>query len=56
MYGYELVQAIREQSGGALEFGEGCVYPLLHKLEEAGPASTSRRVAGWREDAASSIG
>src|SRR5262245_61792377 len=33
MYGYELVQAIRAASGGSLEFGEGCVYPILHRLE-----------------------
>ena len=35
MYGYELVDAIREQSGEALAFGEGCIYPYLHYLEEA---------------------
>ena len=43
MYGYELVQAIKEESNGTLEFGEGCIYPLLHKLEERGDL-TSRRV------------
>ena len=47
MYGYELVQSIKLLSGGELEFGEGCVYPLLHRLEAEG-ALTSRRenVAG----------
>ncbi len=43
MYGYELVQAICEHSGGELDFGEGSIYPLLHKLEERGQL-TSRRV------------
>ena len=33
MYGYELVQRIRLQSDSALEFGEGCIYPILHRLE-----------------------
>jgi len=33
MYGYELVQAIRRATGGTLEFGEGCIYPILHRLE-----------------------
>jgi PadR family transcriptional regulator, regulatory protein PadR len=33
MYGYELVQAIRRSTAGSLEFGEGCVYPILHRLE-----------------------
>ena len=36
MYGYELVQAIRQSTHGTLEFGEGCVYPVLHRLERSG--------------------
>ncbi len=32
MYGYELVQAIKSASDDVLEFGEGCIYPLLHRL------------------------
>src|SRR5262245_36983962 len=43
MYGYELVQTIKEKGHGVLEFGEGCIYPLLHKLSERGDV-TSRRV------------
>jgi PadR family transcriptional regulator PadR len=35
MYGYELVDAIRNQSGEALAFGEGCIYPYLHYMEDA---------------------
>ena len=34
MYGYELVTAIRTESQEVFEFGEGCIYPLLHKLEK----------------------
>ena len=34
MHGYDLVRAIHAESAGKLEFGEGCVYPLLHRLEE----------------------
>jgi len=33
MYGYELVQTIRVATGEGLVFGEGCVYPILHRLE-----------------------
>ena len=33
-YGYEIVQAIRDESGEAFSFGEGCIYPYLHYLEE----------------------
>lgn len=42
MYGYELVQAIRERSGGTFELAEGVIYPVLHMLEREG-ALTSRR-------------
>ena len=30
MYGYEIVNAVRESSGQAISVGEGCIYPLLH--------------------------
>src|SRR3990172_7934305 len=48
MYGYELVQAIQEESGGALAFGEGCIYPLLHKLEAHGDLASRRMEVGGR--------
>ncbi|MGD9637415.1 MAG: PadR family transcriptional regulator [Pirellulales bacterium] len=48
MYGYEIVQAIQAESGGVLAFGEGCIYPLLHKLEERGDLSSRRMVVGGR--------
>jgi PadR family transcriptional regulator PadR len=32
MYGYQLVSEIHRRSDGALEFGEGCIYPVLHRL------------------------
>ena len=48
MYGYELVQAIREDSRGELEFGEGCIYPLLHKLEARGDLTSRRLSVGGR--------
>jgi PadR family transcriptional regulator PadR len=44
MYGYELVQAIKLVTGGVLAFGEGCVYPVLHRLE------AEATVAARRED------
>jgi PadR family transcriptional regulator PadR len=48
-YGYELVQAIRLATGGALEFGEGCIYPLLHRLESDGLLTSERQRAAGRE-------
>jgi PadR family transcriptional regulator, regulatory protein PadR len=35
-YGYEIIKAIKELSGGELEWSEGTLYPILHKLEEKG--------------------
>lgn len=35
-YGYEIIQKIKELSDGKIEFGEGTLYPVLHKLEKKG--------------------
>jgi PadR family transcriptional regulator, regulatory protein PadR len=47
MYGYELAQAIKAATGQGLEFGEGCIYPILHRLEsQALLRSSTATVAG----------
>lgn len=33
MYGYQIIQEVIELSGGTLEWSEGMLYPVLHKLE-----------------------
>lgn len=33
-YGYAIIQAVRELSGGELEWSEGMLYPVLHRLED----------------------
>ena len=43
MYGYELVRAIQERTREKLAFGEGCIYPLLHWLEETRLVSSRRK-------------
>ena len=48
MYGYQLVQTIKSASGTALEFGEGCIYPILHRLEADGLLSSSRETVSGR--------
>jgi PadR family transcriptional regulator, regulatory protein PadR len=48
MHGYDLVQAIREASGMTLDFGEGCIYPVLHRLEEQKILSSRRELVGGR--------
>lgn len=35
-YGYAILQRVREVSGGELEWSDGMLYPLLHRLEKLG--------------------
>jgi PadR family transcriptional regulator, regulatory protein PadR len=42
MYGYELVSEIRRSTGEVIEFGEGCIYPILHALEKKGLLASRR--------------
>ncbi len=35
-YGYALLQAIRDVSDGELEWADGMLYPILHRLEKRG--------------------
>ena len=48
MYGYELIQAIRQATNGTLEFGEGSVYPVLHRLEADGMLDSKRETVAGR--------
>lgn len=36
MYGFQLTEALRARTGDVLDFPEGLLYPVLHKLERAG--------------------
>lgn len=40
MYGYQLVKNIKDET--LFSFGEGCIYPLLHNLENDHFISTKR--------------
>ncbi|GAB2459663.1 helix-turn-helix transcriptional regulator [Nocardioides hungaricus] len=35
-HGYALIDSLRRLSGGTLDFAEGSLYPVLHKLEHEG--------------------
>ena len=48
MYGYDLVKAIRESTGGEIALGEGVIYPTLHDLESKGHLSTRRAAKNGR--------
>ena len=43
MYGYELVQAIRAETGDVISLGEGVVYPALHALEKQRALKSRRK-------------
>jgi len=36
MYGYQIIQHLRDRSQGHFRPGEGALYPLLHEMEEQG--------------------
>jgi PadR family transcriptional regulator, regulatory protein PadR len=48
MYGYEIVQAIREQTDSVIAVGEGVVYPVLHGLEQDGALRSRRKTVNGR--------
>ncbi len=35
-YGYAIIQEVRSRSQGELEWAEGMLYPILHRLEKQG--------------------
>ncbi len=49
MYGYEVVQALKRTSPEALSFGEGCIYPVLHKLEAEGCLTSKQEAVNGRK-------
>src|SRR5580704_17273366 len=43
MYGYEIVKAIQAETKEIFSFGEGCIYPCLHYLEQEKLVSSRRK-------------
>jgi DNA-binding PadR family transcriptional regulator len=35
-YGYAIIQRVKELSGGEIEWTDGMLYPILHRLEAQG--------------------
>ncbi len=48
MYGYQLVSTISKRSEEVLNFGEGCIYPILHRLSAEGYITSRREVVEGR--------
>ena len=46
-YGYQVLAALRRQSGGRIDLKAGTLYPILHKLEREGC------VRSWWDDTGS---
>jgi len=42
-YGYAILKRVRELSGGELEWADGMLYPLLHRLRRLGYVTTEWR-------------
>ena len=44
-YGYAILQRVRELSGGSIEWTDGMLYPVLHRLERLGHVEARWEVA-----------
>jgi PadR family transcriptional regulator PadR len=44
-YGYAIIQRVRELSGGEIEWTDGMLYPVLHRLEAQGSIASSWRTS-----------
>ena len=44
-YGYAILQRVRELSGGQLQWTDGMLYPVLHRLERMGHVTARWQVA-----------
>lgn len=44
-YGYAIIQRVRKLSGGRLEWTDGMLYPVLHRLERLGHIKARWEVA-----------
>jgi len=44
-YGYAILQRVREISGGRMEWTDGMLYPVLHRLERLGHIAARWEVA-----------
>jgi DNA-binding PadR family transcriptional regulator len=44
-YGYAILQRVRELSGGRMEWTDGMLYPVLHRLERLGHIKARWEVA-----------
>lgn len=48
MYGYEMIDTLRQKSQNVFELKAGTLYPLLHSLEEKGLLTAYEQEAGGK--------
>ena len=44
-YGYAIIQRVKELSGGEMQWKDGMLYPVLHRLKDEGLIEDEWRVA-----------
>jgi DNA-binding PadR family transcriptional regulator len=44
-YGYQIIQRVKGLSGGSIEWADGMLYPVLHRLEKEGLVSTEWKIS-----------
>ncbi len=44
-YGYQIIQRVKQISGGKLEWSDGMLYPVLHRLEQDGLIRAQWRIS-----------
>ena len=44
-YGYQIIQSVKRISGGKLEWSDGMLYPVLHRLEKDGFISSKWKIS-----------
>jgi PadR family transcriptional regulator PadR len=45
-YGYQIIQRVKDISGGTLEWSDNMLYPVLHRLEDGGLIVSRWKVSG----------
>ena len=45
-YGYQIIQSVKEISGGKLEWADGMLYPVLQRMQKDGLVSTKWKMSG----------
>lgn len=44
-YGYQIIQRVKELSGGEIEWADGMLYPVLYRLESEGLVKTKWKIS-----------